>query len=213
MLAALRGITAWRPSRLLDTRWPGPHTIRQCAGSARMGGSMRRSTEAVMVVAFACVAFAATTADAAVVCQKGQKFKIRATACKGKETLAHDLTALAQPGPKGDQGDQGNPGSPGEPGTARAYAEVDVAGPSLVTARSSGFASVARTGTGIYCVVPEAPVSPTTNPAVVSASGPLNSNAFAYTAPPTASCPNGYVVALKEGISLDNTTNFTIIVP
>jgi hypothetical protein len=168
---------------------------------------MRRLTETMVVVALACVVVAATEVDAAVVCQKGQKFKIRDTVCKSKETLAHDLTLLAQPGPKGDQGD------PGAPGTARAYAEVDVAVPSLVAARSSGFTSVTRTGTGIYCVVPEAPVSPATNPAVVSASGPLTSNAVAYTAPPTASCPDGYVVALKEGVSLDNATNFTIIVP
>jgi hypothetical protein len=157
-----------------------------------------------MVAAAACVAFAAGAVDAAVVCQKGQKVKLRATVCKGKETLVHDLTELAQPGPKGDQG---------EPGTARAYAEVDVATPSLVTARSRGFASVERTGTGLYCLVPEAPIDPATSPAVVSASGPITSNAHAYTAPSTVSCPDGYVVALKDGISLDDETNFTIIVP
>jgi hypothetical protein len=72
---------------------------------------------------------------------------------------------------------------------------------------------VERTGSGIYCLVPEEPISPETSPAVVSASGPLNSSAFAYTAPPSVSCPNGYVVAVKEGVTLDNDTNFTIIVP
>jgi hypothetical protein len=175
-----------------------------------VGGLMRRSKEAMMVAAFACVAFAVTTADAAVVCQKGQKFKIRATACKGKETLAHDLTELAQPGPKGDQGD---PGAPGEPGTARAYAEVDAATPSFVTARTRGFVSVERTGSGIYCLVPEAPIDPATSPAVASASGPVSSSSYAYTAPSSVSCPDGFVVAVKEGTTLDSATNFTIIVP
>lgn len=82
-----------------------------------------------------------------IVCQKGKKVKLRAEVCKGKEVLVHDLTELAQPGPKGDQGD---PGEPGAPGSARAYAEVDAETPSLVAARSRGFASVERTGAGIY---------------------------------------------------------------
>jgi hypothetical protein len=168
---------------------------------------MRRSKEAMMVAAFACMAYAATTADAAVVCQKGQKFKIRATACKSKETLAHDLTELAQPGPKGDQGD------PGAPGTARAYAEVDAATPSFVAAKTRGFVSVERTGSGIYCLVPEDGIDPSTSPAVVSASGPLTSSSFAYTGPQGVSCPDGFVVAVKEGTTLDSATNFTIIVP
>ncbi len=165
---------------------------------------MRRSKVAMMVAA---VAFAATTADAAVVCQKGQKFKIRATACKGKETLAHDLALLAQPGPKGDQGD------PGEPGTARAYAEVDAETPSLVTARTRGFVSVERTGSGIYCLVPEDGIDPSTSASVASVSGPLTSNSHAYTAPPGVSCPNGFVVAVKEGSTLDSDSDFTIVVP
>jgi hypothetical protein len=168
---------------------------------------MRGSKGSMVLAAAAVVGLAVGTADAVVVCQKGQKVKLRVSACKGKETQVQDLADAAQPGPKGDQGDAG------EPGTARAYAEVDVAGPTLVTARSKGFASVARTGTGLYCLVPEAPIDPATSPAVVSASGPLTSNAYAYTAPPTVSCNDGYVVAVKEGSSLDDATNFTIIVP
>jgi hypothetical protein len=165
---------------------------------------MRRSKEAMLVAAFACAAFAATTVDAAVVCQKGQKFKIRATACKGKETLAHDLALLAQPGPKGD---------PGDPGTARAYAEVDAATPSLVAARTRGFVSVERTGSGLYCLVPEDGIDPSTSASVASVSGPLTSNSHAYTAPPGVSCPDGFVVAVKEGSTLDSASNFTIVVP
>lgn len=160
-----------------------------------------------MLAAAACVAFAAGAADAAVVCQKGQKLKLRATACKGKETLVHDLALLAQPGPKGD------PGEPGAPGAARAYAEVDVATPSLVTARSKGFASVERTGTGIYCLVPEDGIDPSTSAAVASASGPIASSSYAYTAPSGVSCPDGFVVVVKEGVALDDDTNFTIVVP
>lgn len=155
----------------------------------------------MIVVALLCGTLTASQAGAVVVCQKGQKIRLRPTECKGKETLVQDLAQAAQPGPKGD------------PGTARAYAEVDVAGPTLVAARTAGFVSVERTGTGIYCLVAEDGIGPTTNPAVVSASGPLNSNAAAYTAPPTVACPNGYVVAVKDGVSLDDTTNFTIIVP
>lgn len=164
----------------------------------------------MMVAAVLCAAFAAVQAEAVVVCQKGKKVRLRVDACKGKEVLVQDLALAAQPGPKGDQGD---PGDPGPPGTARAYAEVDVATPSFVAARTQGFVSVVRTGSGIYCLVAENGVGPTTHPAVVSASGPLTSSAFAYTAPPTAGCPDGYVVAVKEGISLNDATDFTIIVP
>lgn len=171
---------------------------------------MRRSKRAMWVAALAGAAFAAATADAAVVCQKGQKFRIRATACKGKETLAHDLTLLAQPGAKGDPGD---PGEAGAPGTARAYAEVDAAMPSFVAARTRGFVSVERTGAGIYCLVPEDGIDPATSAAVASTSGPLTSSSYAYTAPQSVSCPNGFVVAVKEGITLDDATNFTIVVP
>jgi hypothetical protein len=168
-----------------------------------MRGSMGRMALAMA----ACVALSAGTVRAAVVCQKGQKLKLRVSACKAKEVQVHDLAEIAQPGPTGPTGPTG------APGTARAYAEVDVATPSFVTARTNGFASVSRTGTGIYCVVPEAPVDPATNPAVVSASGPLNSNALAYTAPSSVACTDGYVVAVKAGIALDDATNFTIIVP
>jgi len=170
----------------------------------------------MVVAAVLGAVFAAGQAHAVVVCQKGKKVRLRAEACKGKEVLVQDLALAAQPGPKGDQGEPGLPGAAGEPGlpgSARAYAEVDVATPSFVAERTTGFVSVERTGSGIYCLVAEDGVGPTTHPAVVSASGPLNSSAFAYTAPPTASCPDGYVVALKEGVSLSNTTNFTIIVP
>lgn len=167
---------------------------------------MRRSTGWILV-ASACVVLAASAADAAVVCQKGQKVKLRATACKGKEVLAHDLTLLAQPGPKGD---------PGEPGTARAYAEVDVSDApnvTLVTARSRGFVAVERTGSGLYCLTPEDGIDPSTSASVASVSGPLTSNSHAYTAPPGVSCPDGFVVAVKEGSTLDSDSNFTIIVP
>jgi len=167
----------------------------------------------MVVAAVLCAAFAAGQAQAVVVCQKGKKVRLRVDACKSKETLVQDLALAALPGPKGDQGDPGEQGEAGLPGTARAYAEVDVATPSFVVERTKGFVSVERTGSGIYCLVAENDVGPTTHPAVVSASGPLNSNAFAYTAPPTASCPDGYVVAVKEGISLSDTTRFTIIVP
>lgn len=170
---------------------------------------MRRSTGWMLVMG-ACVALAANAADAAVVCQKGKKVKLRAEVCKGKEVLVHDLTELAQPGPKGDQGD---PGEPGAPGTARAYAEVDAETPSIVAARSRGFASVERTGAGIYCLVPEEGIDPGTSAAVASTSGPVSASSYAYTAPAGVSCPDGFVVVVKEGTVLDSDTDFTIVVP
>jgi hypothetical protein len=154
-----------------------------------------------------CALLIAAQAEAIVICQKGKKLRLRESACTSKETLAQDLALAAQPGPKGD------PGDPGAAGTARAYAEVDAAGPSLVAARTKGFTGVTSIGAGLYCLAPEAGISPTTNPAVVSASGPLTANAYAYTAPPTGSCPDGYVVAVKEGVSLASDVDFTIIVP
>jgi hypothetical protein len=59
-------------------------------------------------------------ADAVVVCQKGSKIKLRADACKKKETTVADLSAsMAGPaGAKGDKGDQGPKGDMGERGLA-----------------------------------------------------------------------------------------------
>ncbi len=70
----------------------------------------------------------ATTAVAALLCEKksGAIF-VRPSGCKKKET-AIDPAALGLQGPPGAKGDVGAPGTPGAPGTAVAYAHVNADG-------------------------------------------------------------------------------------
>ena len=106
---------------------------------------------------------------------------------KGDPGIAGPAGPKGDPGPAGPAGPKGDPGTPGAngvngapgqdgqngaAGTARAYAYVNAlactgaTGPCTVVTRSHNIASVRRTGTGVYCVLPAAvpldPISTTT---------------------------------------------------
>jgi hypothetical protein len=59
-------------------------------------------------------------------------------------------------------------GDTGAPGTARAYAQVDQAGPVLVGARTKGFSAVTRPSTGVYCLTPSPAIDPEATASVAS---------------------------------------------
>lgn len=67
---------------------------------------------------------------------------------KSKTIKVSDLASSTVATLRGQTGPQG---APGRNGSARAYASVTPGG-TLLTARTSGFTSATRTGTGVYCL-------------------------------------------------------------
>ena len=142
--------------------------------------------------------------------------KVRNGSLQRADFAAGQLPAGPQ-GPQGAKGDPGAPGAPGAagaPGTARAYAQVNTT-PALVAARTKGFTTVTRPGTGVYCVTAPG-IDPATSAAVVSpewgASAGADLGASVYANAP--SCPAGafQVMTINAG-GLSNSTAFYIVVP
>ena len=123
-------------------------------------------------------------------------------------------------GPTGATGSTGATGVPGPAGTARAYAEVSSSGITLVSARTSGFTSVSRTSTGLYCVTisPALGIDPETVAAVASPEWGGSSNHSGSTevhGAAAGSCSAGdFAVRTFDaaGVAV-NTVSFHLIVP
>lgn len=135
-------------------------------------------------------------------------------------------------GPRGERGEAGAHGAQGPQGpagTALAYAQVNALEtplPLLVTQRTSGFTTVARPETGLYCLVPEATVLAQAFSAGVPmrptvASIELGNTEADPTAPLTVQVradaeicdPNAFEVVTLSGATPVNDISFTLIVP
>lgn len=123
-------------------------------------------------------------------------------------------------GPVGPKGDTGSTGAAGAPGTARAFASVNNAGPSLDATRTKGFTAVSRPSTGVYCLTPaaglaEAGTAPIVSPEWISSFG---DNLFAMSAEGSFDCTAGQFAVrtftLNAGnLVLSNVVDFHIAVP
>jgi hypothetical protein len=138
-------------------------------------------------------------------------------------------------GPRGERGERGEAGlsgaqgPQGPAGTALAYAQVNALEtplPLLVLQRTSGFTTVARPETGLYCLEPEATVlaqafsaGVPTRPTVASIE--LGNTEADPTAPLTVQVradaeicdPNAFEVVTLSGDTPVNDISFTLIVP
>jgi len=115
-------------------------------------------------------------------------------------------------GPQGPQGVQGGPGQPGAAGSARAYAAIEADAnlpPAFLSGPHPGFASVTRTGTGVYCVsAPGLPVEQL-NAGLVSVHSPGSPYFVGATV-----CTSGVEVWTRTaaGVLVDN-IDFNVLVP
>jgi hypothetical protein len=200
-----------------------------------------------MVALFAAlggVSYAAATINGKDIKNKsiaGKKLKngaVNKAKVKKGSLTADRLTAGARASLKGNQGNQGNQGAPGAPGpvgpqgpqgiagTALAYAQVNDSGASsLVSARTSGFAGVARSAVGIYCLALDASLvdqafagGAPTRPTVASVElGNTGTPTDQLTVAPRGAnnnCPaNNFEVRTYRGGALADDISFTLLVP
>src|ERR1035437_6356285 len=124
-------------------------------------------------------------------------------------------------GQNGSNGANGASGTNGAPGTARAYAHV-LPGPSPTfdAARTHGFSAVSHGGaTGVYCLTPDAGISPASYPAVAVGEWGDSGGSMPYLTQVddgASSCPVGdYEIQTLQGSSpaLSDTVSFDVIVP
>jgi hypothetical protein len=148
---------------------------------------------------------------------------------KNGSLLSGDFKAgelLAGPtGPTGPAGPTGPTGGRGAVGTARGYAHVLPAGPTLDPAFRKNFTAVTRVAPGQYCLTPAAGINPATSPlmATVDWNGTSNpeGDASAMWNPGSASCGggnNGFKVMTERATGpaaagLVNDVAFVVMVP
>jgi len=91
-----------------------------------------------------------------------------------------------------------------------AYAQVN-AGGSFVASRTRNFSAVTSPSTGLYCLKPEAGISPNTSPLIVSAewSTSLGDDLFVYWRSSGIGCPAGQYAVLTYQLGGDPTPNLS----
>jgi hypothetical protein len=139
---------------------------------------------------------------------------------KGNKGAPGAPGAAGAQGPQGPQGAQGAQGPPGAAGTARAYARVDLTGPSLVAARTKNFTAVSRPSTGIYCLTAAPGIAESGSSPIVGVEwiGSLGNNLFAQNVEGGFGCSAGQfgvrTFTLSGGnLVLSDSVNFHILVP
>ena len=119
-------------------------------------------------------------------------------------------------GTNGAAGATGATGPAGAAGTARAYAEVDDASPSLVAARAKNFTAVTRPATGTYCLTPAAGIDPSAVATVASEDyGISGTDGIVEVRGSRLGCAAGNfeVETVNTSGTLVNTISFHLIVP
>jgi hypothetical protein len=122
-----------------------------------------QSTTLTLILVLIAPTFVASAANAdLVLCQKGEKLKVRQDKCKRKK--GEKLISLE------DLGFVPGQGPPGAPGTARGYAQIDSVdnGLRLIDEMTSNVDSVTSPIAGVYCVIPDAAIDRESFPAIVS---------------------------------------------
>lgn len=158
----------------------------------------------------------------------------RATASRAKGAVgpqgetgpagAQGLRGEAGPqGPQGPQGETGPTGARGSDGTARAYAVIDPATPSIVAGRQKNMTAVSRVGTGTYCLTPAAGIDATATFAVATPELSLSGSSLAtdnillsYVVASAADCPAGdfeVKTYARTMTALSDAVAFAVVVP
>jgi Collagen triple helix repeat (20 copies) len=138
----------------------------------------------------------------------------------GSVGAAGTTGATGMTGATGATGTTGTTGDTGPAGTARAYAEVNSAGITLITARTSGFTNLSRPSTGLYCLTvnPALGIDPEGVAAVASpewGGSSVHGGSTEVHGAASGSCSTGdfAVRTFDAAGSASNSISFNLIVP